>query len=371
MSSQSVIAARPEELEAILLVGGQGTRLRPLTISTPKPLLPTAGVPFLAHQLAKAAAAGITRVVLATSYRAQMFSDCLGDGSAFGLQIVYVQEDSPLGTGGAIRNAAQALRSDPASPVIVLNGDVLSGHDLAAQLDLHSKADAAVTLHLVEVPDPARFGCVPTDADGRVSAFLEKTPDPVTNRVNAGCYVFRRSVIDVIEPGVVTSVERETFPGLIAAGAVVMGYPDTSYWLDVGTPEAFVQGSCDLVLGRLHSPALRSGGVPGEALLLDGARVDPAARVSGGTVVGAGSVIGAGAQVEGSVLFDGVRVGAGARVSASVLGCGVLIGESAVLEQTVVGDGARVASGNELRAGMRLWPGVDLGPTSVRFSTDV
>ena len=285
---------------------------------------------------------------------------------------VYVQEDSPLGTGGAIRNAAQALHSDPASPVIVLNGDILSGHDLAAQLDLHSKAEAAVTLHLVEVPDPARFGCVPTDADGRVSAFLEKTPHPVTNRINAGCYVFRRSVIDVIEPGMVTSVERETFPALIGAGAVVMGYPDSSYWLDVGTPEAFVQGSCDLVLGRLRSPALRSVvGLPGEVLLLDGARVDPAARVTGGTVVGPGSVIAAGAQVERSVLFDGVSIGAGAQVSASVLGSGVWIGESAVLEATVIGDGARVASGNELRAGMRLWPGVDLGPTSVRFSTDV
>ena len=371
MSSQPVIPARPEQLEAILLVGGQGTRLRPLTISTPKPLLPTAGVPFLAHQLAKAAAAGVTRVVLATSYRAAMFSECLGDGSAFGLEIVYVQEDTPLGTGGAIRNAAQALHSAPASPVIVLNGDVLSGHDLAAQLDLHSKMDAAVTLHLVEVPDPARFGCVPTDTDGRVTAFLEKTPHPVTNRINAGCYVFRRSVIDVIKPGVVTSVERETFPGLIDAGEVVMGYPDTSYWLDVGTPEAFVQGSCDLVLGRLHSPALRASGVPGEMLVLEGARVDPAARVTGGTVVGAGCLIEAGAQVAGSVLFDGVRIGAGAQVSASVLGCGVQIGESAVLEGTVVGDGARVATGNELRAGMRLWPGVDLGPTSVRFSTDV
>jgi mannose-1-phosphate guanylyltransferase len=372
MSSRFVTPARPESLEAILLVGGQGTRLRPLTISTPKPLLPTAGVPFLAHQLAKAAAAGVTRVVLATSYRAQMFADCLGDGSAFGVEIVYVQEDTPLGTGGAIRNAARVLRVGPGSPVLVLNGDVLSGHDLGAQLDLHGKAEAAVTLHLVEVTDPARFGCVPTDPGGRVTAFVEKTPDPVTNRINGGCYVFRRDVIDEIPPGAVISVERETFPALIEAGAVVMGYLDTSYWLDVGTPEAFVQGSCDLVLGRLPSPALAPvRGVPGEVLLLDGAQVDPGARVGGGTVVGAGSVIGAGAQVDGSVLFDGVRVGAGARISASVLGRGARIGEAAVLDEAVIGDGVCVASGNELRAGMRVWPGVDLPPTSVRFSTDV
>jgi mannose-1-phosphate guanylyltransferase len=371
MSSRPVTGDHTEPLEAILLVGGQGTRLRPLTISTPKPLLPTAGVPFLAHQLAKASAAGVTRTILATSYRAEMFADCLGDGSAFGTEIVYVQEGTPLGTGGAIRNAAQALRGGPGSPVLVLNGDVLSGHDLAAQLDLHSKAEAAVTLHLVEVSDPARFGCVPTDTDGRVTAFLEKTPQPVTSQINAGCYVFRREVIEEIPPGMVVSVERETFPALIADDAVVMGYLDTSYWLDVGTPEAFVQGSRDLVLGRLASPALTPGEVPGEALLLDGAQVGPGAWVGGGTVVGAGSVIEAGARVDGSVLFDGVRVGAGARVSASVLGRGVQIGASAVLDEAVVGDGACVASGNELRAGMRVWPGVDLGPTSVRFSTDV
>jgi mannose-1-phosphate guanylyltransferase len=371
MSSRPVTGDHGEPLEAILLVGGQGTRLRPLTISTPKPLLPTAGVPFLAHQLAKASAAGVTRVILATSYRAEMFADRLGDGSAFGTEIVYVQEGTPLGTGGAIRNAAQALRGGPGSPVLVLNGDVLSGHDLAAQLDLHSKAEAAVTLHLVEVSDPARFGCVPTDARGRVTAFLEKTPQPVTSQVNAGCYVFRREVIERIPPGAVISVERETFPALIADDAVVMGYLDTSYWLDVGTPEAFVQGSCDLVLGRLASPALTPGGPPGEALVLDGAQVDPGAWVGGGTVVGAGSVIGAGARVDGSVLFDGVRVGAGARVSASVLGRGVRIGESVVLDGAVIGEDVSVASGNELRAGMRVWPGVDLGPTSVRFSTDV
>src|SRR2546430_5043209 len=307
MSSRPVTGDTTEPLEAILLVGGQGTRLRPLTISTPKPLLPTAGVPFLAHQLARSSAAGVTRVILATSYRAEMFVDCLGDGSAFGTEIVYVQEGTPLGTGGAIRNAAQALRGGPGSPVLVLNGDVLSGHALAAQLDLHSKAEAAVTLHLVEVSDPARFGSVPTDTDGRVTAFLEKTPQPVTNRVNAGCYVFRREVIEKIPPGAVVSVERETFPALIADDAVVMGYLDTSYWLDVGTPEAFVRGSCDLVLGRLASPALPPGGVPGEALLLDGAQVDPGAWAGGGTVVGAGSVIEAGARGDGSVPFDGAR----------------------------------------------------------------
>ncbi len=355
-------------LEAILLVGGQGTRLRPLTIATPKPLLPTAGVPFLAHQLARAAASGVTRVLMATFYRAQMFAECLGDGSQFGLEIDYIQEEAPLDTGGAIRNASSGLRSGPDDPVVVLNGDVLSGHDLPAQVAAHEKAGAAVTLHLVEVADPARFGCVPTDADGRVTAFLEKTPHPVTNRINAGCYVFTRRVIDQIPPGQVVSVERATFPGLIAAGELVLGYVDTAYWLDVGTPEAFVRGSCDLVLGELASPALP--GPCGEALLLPGAEVAVGARVTGGTVVGTGVSVGPDAQVDGSVLFDGANVGPGAVIRASAVGRKAWIGAGAVLDGVVIGDGARIAPGNELACGLRVWPGVELGPTSVRFSTD-
>jgi mannose-1-phosphate guanylyltransferase len=357
-----------KSLEAILLVGGQGTRLRPLTIATPKPLLPTAGVPFLAHQLAKAAAYGVTRVVMATFYRAEMFAECLGDGSSFGLEISYIQEETPLDTGGAIRNAGSALRGGPEDPVVVLNGDVLSGHDLTAQLAAHEAKGAAVTLHLVEVPDPSRFGCVPTDADGRVTAFLEKTPDPVTNRINAGCYVFRREAIDRIPQGRRVSVERETFPGLISAGELVLGYVDTSYWLDVGTPEAFICGSHDLVLGELASSALP--GPCGEALVLPGGVIEPGAKVGGGTVVGVDCHVGADAQVDGSVLFDGAVVGQGAVVRSSAIGRGARIAGGAVLDGVVIGDGARIGSGNELARGLRVWPGVEIGPAAIRFSTD-
>jgi mannose-1-phosphate guanylyltransferase len=355
-------------LEAIVLVGGQGTRLRPLTIGTPKPLLPTAGVPFLAHQLARAAEAGVTRIVMATSYLASKFAEVFGDGGELGLEIVYVHEPEPLGTGGGIRNAAASLRSGPDDPVVVFNSDILSGHDLRAQLDLHRKAEAAVTLHLAEVPDPARFGCVPTDLSGRVTAFLEKTPEPVTSQVNAGCYVFTRRFIDAIPAGRVVSVERDTFPGLIGAGEVVMGYLESAYWLDVGTPETFVRGSADLVLGELASPAVP--GSCGQALLLPGAVADPSARLSGGTVVGTGSRVGPAALVDGSVLFDDVVIAAGAEVTASVIASGARIGEGAVLHGVVVGAGAQIGARNELRRGLRVWPGVRLEGTSIRFSTD-
>src|SRR6202012_4189164 len=301
-----------EPLEAILLVGGKGTRLRPLTLSAPKPLLPTAGVPFLAHQLARAAECGITHVVLATSYRAEMFTSAFGTGEQFGLSIDYVHEPEPLGTGGGIRNAADLLRGGPDDPIVVLNGDILSGHDLPAQVDLHRKKEAAVTLHLVPGDAARRYGCVPTDDGGRVTAFLEKTPNPVTNQINAGCYVFRRSVIDTVPAGQVVSVEREPLPSRIEADAIVVGYAEDAYWLDVGTPEAFVRGSCDVVLGALPSQAM--GCQPGEFRVLGDATVAADARLSGGTTVGEGAVVESGAMVSGSVIFDGARIGAGAIV---------------------------------------------------------
>jgi mannose-1-phosphate guanylyltransferase len=359
----------PGDLEAILLVGGQGTRLRPLTLGVPKPLLPTAGVPFLAHQLARARSFGVRRIVFATSYRASMFGEAFGDGSDLGLELVYMTEETPLGTGGAIRNAAAALTSAPGDPVLVLNGDILSGHDIGAQVERHVTRGAAVTLHLTEVEDPSRFGCVPTDDTGRVTAFLEKTPNPVTNRINAGCYVFTRSVIDTIPVGEVVSVERETFPGLIEAGELVLGYADCCYWLDVGTPAAFVQGSRDLVLGRLTSPALPAPA--GESLALPGATVSAEAKVSGGTTVGARAVVEAGATVSGSVLGDDCLVASGATVVDSVVGAGARVEAGAVLSGAVVGEGAVIGPGNELREGARIWPGVVLPACAIRFSSDV
>jgi mannose-1-phosphate guanylyltransferase len=219
------------------------------------------------------------------------------------------------------------------------------------------------------VADPSRFGCVPTSPDGRVTAFLEKTPNPVTNRINAGCYVFQRSVIDSIPSGQVVSVERETFPGLIAAGELVLAYADASYWLDVGTPTAFVQGSADLVLGKLESPALP--GRPGEVLALDGAVLSVEAKVTGGTVVGARAEVGAGACVSGSVLGEGCVIESGATVVDSVVGAGARIASGAVLHGVVVGDAAVIGPGNELCEGVRIWPGVVVSECSIRFSSDI
>jgi mannose-1-phosphate guanylyltransferase len=353
-------------VEAVVLVGGLGTRMRPLTLSAPKPMLPTAGVPFLTHLLGRIRAAGVRHVVLGTSYRAEVFATHFGNGSRLGLELDYVVEDEPLGTGGGIRNVASKLTE---SDVLVFNGDVLSGLDPAEVVRTHRSTGADVTLHLVRVSDPRAFGCVPTSADGRVLEFLEKSDDPPTDLINAGCYVFRREVIDSIPAGRAVSVERETFPGLLAAGARVHAHVDASYWLDLGTPAAFVQGSADLVRGLVPSPALP--GQVGEALLLSGASVHPEALVGDGSVVGVDVVVQRGAQVLGSVLMDRAQVGPGAHVQRSVLGIGAQVGAGAVLNDAVIGDGAVVGARCELRNGVRVWPKVILPDGGLRFSADV
>jgi mannose-1-phosphate guanylyltransferase len=359
------------EMDAIVLVGGQGTRLQPLTLTTPKPMLPAAGVPFLTHLLVRARDAGVDHVILSTSYRAEVFSSYFGDGSGLGLDLEYVHEQVPLGTGGGIRNVADRLRGGADEPVLVFNGDVLTGLDLPALLRTHVDTDAEVTLHLTRVEDPRAFGLVPTDADGRVTAFLEKPSRPeeiVTDQVNAGCYVFRRSVLEQIPTGRPVSVERETFPGLLERGARLSGHVDSSYWLDLGTPAAFVRGSADLVLGEVPSAALP--GPAGPALLVDGASADPSAVVAGGSSLGAGARVGRDAQVEASVLLEGAVVADGAVVRRSVVGRDATVGPGAVLDDAVVGDGASVGARCELRAGARVWPGVVLGESAVRFSAD-
>jgi mannose-1-phosphate guanylyltransferase len=363
--------------EAILLVGGKGTRLRPLTVNTPKPMLQVAGVPFLSHQLARARAAGIDRIVFATAYRAEVFEQYFGDGAAFGLELDYVTEAEPLDTGGAIRNVADRLVSGPDEPVLIFNGDILSGVDLEALVEAHRAREADVTLHLTCVPREklSAFGLVPTDGDDWVTAFREKpqrAEDIVTDQINAGCYVFRRSVIDGIPTGRRVSVERETFPGLLAAGSRVLGVVEQSYWRDLGTPEAFVHGSADLVLGAISSPAIPQTGRPdlADALVLPGADLAADVKIGGGATIGAHARVAEGAEVYGSVIGEAAHIHPAAVVRDSIVGRGATVGEGTVLDGVVIGDGAAVGARNELRAGARVWCDAVIGDGMVRFSAD-
>jgi len=351
--------------EAILLVGGQGTRLRPLTISTPKPMLPVAGFPCTEHQIARAREAGITRIVLGTSYRAEVFEEYFDHGQRVGVELVYAVEDEPLGTGGAIRNAAHHLTCGPDDPVVVFNGDVLTGLDIAGLIEKWRSAQADVALYLTRVEDPRAYGLVPTDASGRVLEFREKPTTPeeiVTDQINAGCYVFKRSVIDSIPDGVPVSVERETFPQLLSQGAVVIGVVDEGYWLDLGTPLAFAQGSADLVLGNAPSPLLSH---PGESSIDPSAVVEPGAVVNGGTYVGPYAHIEAGARISGSVIFGDVVVGASADINNSIISTGSHIHPSATLTDAVVGERVVIGASSVLESGARIFPDEVVQPDTV------
>jgi len=286
---------------AILLVGGRGTRLAPLTNNTPKPMLQVVGVPFTEHQINKARNAGITEIVLATSFKAELFEPYFGDGENFGISIKYAVEEVALGTGGAISNAAAMLEGS--GPVAIFNGDVLSKHDLDGQFKFHESNQADITLYLTQVEDARAYGAVELDSSGRVSAFNEKMENPPTNIINAGCYIFNREIIASIPFGKVISVERETFPQLLSNGAKVFGFVDKSYWLDIGTPVALLKASRDLV-SEMNK----------EFLALTEATIAADANVFGGSVIGRRSRIEALAQVEGSVIGDSAVVGAGARL---------------------------------------------------------
>jgi mannose-1-phosphate guanylyltransferase len=304
---------------AILLVGGFGTRLMPITKNTPKPMLTVAGIPVTEHQLNMAKAAGITRIVLATSYLAELFTPYFGDGSKWDMQIQYAVEKSPLGTGGAIRNAAKLI--DSSESIVILNGDVLSSHNLAEQIRQHEEHDADITLHLTKVEDARAYGCVPTDSNGRVSAFLEKMENPVTNQINAGCYVFNPRVLESIPLDTVVSVERETFPALVASGAAVYGYIESSYWVDIGTPHALMNASAEIV------------NRDGDFLIMPSSKVDPSARLTGGSSVAGNCQISAGAVIESSIIESDCSIGSNAQISGSYISKG-----------TKVKDGAKITS---------------------------
>ena len=321
----------------ILLVGGFGTRLMPLTKHTPKPMLTVAGLPVTEHQLAMARDAGITTVVLATSYLAELFTPYFGDGSAWGMKLLYAVEKFPLGTGGAIANAAQLLNTQES--IVVFNGDVLSSHNLKEQIRQHEEHDADVTLHLTTVEDARAYGCVPTDTSGRVTAFLEKMENPISHSINAGCYVFNPNIVNAIPRDTVISVEREVFPELISSGRKVFGFIDNSYWLDIGTPKALLQGSRDLVRGLSRSSALSTADIgfhDNDSLIMANAEINPSAIIDGASCIGADSQIGARAHITGSIIERGVTIKAGARVIDSFIASGAIVSENSHIEAAFV-----------------------------------
>ena len=331
-------------MRAVVLAGGFGTRLRPLTLTRPKQMLPIVNVPLVERMIYHVAQFGVDEVVLSLGYRpddieAAYPTGTCPDSRGGQVKLQYAVEPEPLDTAGAIRFAALAAGID--ERFLVFNGDVLTDLDVGRFLAFHEKSGAEATIHLHQVDDPSRFGVVDKDDDGRVLAFVEK-PAPGTapsNLINAGSYVLEASVLDRIPGERRVSVERETFPQLVADGSLFATTAGSTYWVDVGTPHHYLAAQLDLLDGAWGPPL---GGVDPTAT------IDPAASVVR-SVVGAGAVIEAGARVERSVLLPKARVAAGACVCDSALGEGAVVGPGAeVLGWTVVGDGESIAADSRL-----------------------
>lgn len=361
-------------MQALVLVGGQGTRLHPLTLTQPKPAVTLVDRPFIRFMADWLGRHGVTDVVMACGFRPEDLRAALGDKIPGGPRVRYVEESEPLGTAGPIRLAAdQGLLTDR---FLVLNGDVLTDLDLTEHMRVHAERDAVASLALYPVEDPTSYGLVRKDAaTGAVTEFLEK-PDPAeidTDEVNAGAYVLERSVADLIPAGRSVSIEREIFPRLVGQG--LFGLRLDGYWMDIGTPERYLQASWDILTGRVETEvaARMSGGagidehadvdgsarVEGPVLIEAGVHVAAGAHLGPNAVIGRDSEIGEGAVVVGSVLHAGCVVGAGARVEGGILAASVQVGENAVVEDgAIVGEGARIEPGARLDHDARVEPGM-------------
>ncbi len=339
-------------MQALVLAGGEGTRLRPLTYTTPKPVMPLAGRPFLSFMLAWLRRHGVTEAILSCGFMSDEVREVLGDIYE-GIRLRYVVEEAPLGTAGPVRLALDAGFLE--DRLLVLNGDVLTDMDLTDELAEHDRTGARATLALIEVEDVSSYGVVPTYADGSVREFLEKSEGPApTNRINAGAYVIEREVVDShIPSGRSVSFEREVFPALVGEG--LYGYDASGYWIDIGTPERYLEATYDLLSGRSESslpPRDETGSLIGDGCLTSGAHIGPQ------SVLGSHCSVGSDSTVERSVLHDGVLIGADCLVRDSVLAGGVRVGEGARIEPgAMLGAGARVEPGAVVGADARVAPG--------------
>jgi len=324
-------------VQAIVLVGGEGTRLRPLTESVPKPALTLVDRPFLAYMVEWLAEHGVTEVVLACGFMPDALREALGDGGSAGVRIRYVVEPEPRGTAGAIRFVAEELGAELDRRFLALNGDVLTDLDLSALLAAHADRGARATLGLHPVEDASAYGLVSTGANGAVLEFLEKTGERAPAEINAGMYVLDRSVLDLIPAGEKVSIERDVFPRLVGDG--LHGLRLDGYWMDIGTPERYLQASWDILEGRVETRVAPTA--PG-LWVGAGARVAEGAAIGPRAVVGPGCQVAAGARVSESVMLERCTVGGGAQVRGSILAAGVEVAAGAEVDCAVIGRDERV-----------------------------
>jgi mannose-1-phosphate guanylyltransferase len=324
-------------VQAIVLVGGEGTRLRPLTDEVPKPALTLVDRPFLAYMVEWLGAHGVTEAVLACGFLPDQLQEALGEGEHEGVKLTYVTEPDRRGTAGAIRFAAEALGGRLDDRFLALNGDVLTDLDLAALLRAHEEREAEATIGLYAVEDSAAFGLVECDPSGVVLDFREKTGEAVPGPINAGAYVLERQVLDLIPAGQEFSIERQVFPELVGNGLCAL--PLSGYWMDIGVPERYLQATWDILEGRVETAVRPTA--PGLYIGAD-CTVAGSARIGPRAVVSRGCTVGGGAQIAGSVLLEGCTIGEGAVISDSIIAADTVVEPGARVEGAMVAAHERV-----------------------------
>jgi mannose-1-phosphate guanylyltransferase len=366
-------------MKAVILAGGEGTRLRPLTCNIPKPMVPILNRPFLEHMLGHLNGYGIDSTILTVCYLPDIIEAHFGDGERTGMELSYVLEGTPLGTAGAIKN----VENDLDGTFFVLNGDIFTDLDLGDMVRFHQEKGAKVTLFLTPVEDPSAFGVVETDSTGRVQRFLEKPAPGVTTShwINGGIYLMEPEVLAHAPAGEFYMFERGLFPKLLEMGVPVYGYQASPYWIDLGTPASYSRVHHDLLEVGLsgnwaevssasheHSSIDPSAKILGPVLLGADCYIGPGSLVQGPSVLGAGCKVGSNSTIIESILWQNVVVEGGAILEKCIVGSGAYIGEVAkVGERCILGDNVVLGKGNHMDRGMVMWPGMSLEPEAVSF----
>lgn len=359
--------------KAVILAGGEATRLRPLTCNTPKMMVPVLNLPFFGHLAGYLKKHNVVDIILAVGKSSERIQDYFGDGSRLGVRLTYSLEDVPLGTAGAVKHAERFL--DDA--FIVLNGDILTDIDMGRMVALHRESKAMASLALTPVEDPTIYGVVETDSEGRVRRFVEKpSPDKVTtNMINAGIYILESGILNSVEPNAFSMFERDVFPSLLENGQLIYGYPFQDYWIDIGTPDKYLKLHHDLLRRLEGRNGIKSEGesfvhssaqIEGPAMIGEGCSIDRNAVIRGPAVLGARCRVQEGAIVDGAVLWRDCQIGEGASLRNCLLACRCRIGgDSEIQDGCVLGDDVSIGKGSKLSPGIKVWPGETIRPGSV------
>ncbi len=358
-------------MKAVILVGGEGTRLRPLTIHRPKPMQPVANRPFIEHVFRHLKTHGVSDIILSMCYLPGVIQEYFGDGSAFGVRLAYVTEEKALGTAGAVKHVQAQGYLEDNEPLFVLNGDILTDLDLGAMLAFHRERRAVVSIALTAVEDVRAYGLVECDGSGRVLRFIEKPKSLegiTTNLINAGTYILEPAALRMIPPQQFYQFEQGLFPGLLQAGDPIYGYPSDVYWLDIGTPEKYKTANVDMLLGRVFGRM--DGKLHAERVWVGaGCEIDPSAQITGPVVLGNRCVIGAGARLIGPLaLGDGCQVGPGVHLERAVLWEDVMAGVPAPVLETAAAGSPATRRGPVSSGPLSIDPTIQTDVTLIRES---